>query len=232
MGEFRREERHMVFFDAARMTRPNKMDFKPPTLNRSLLQFFYQCLPFLLKHQMGNLRVQIEPETLDKLKAIQGERCLLLPNHPSDSDPAVMFELARQLDEAFFYVAAREVFDYSMGFRGWLFQNLGVYSLVRGTNDRKSIKTSIETLSENKGRLVIFVEGEISSQNDTLLPIEHGVIQLAFMALSDAHKKWGGRGTAIALCVPRVVAISLRHAGTGARDSACLNAPRKCCWTG
>jgi hypothetical protein len=102
-----------------------------------------------------------------------------------------MFDVAKRLNENFFFVAAREVFDYSLGIRGWFFQKLGVYSLVRGSNDRKSLKTSIETLSENKGRLVIFIEGEISNQNQTLLPLESGVIQLAFMALNDVYKENG-----------------------------------------
>lgn len=102
-----------------------------------------------------------------------------------------MFDIAKRLREAFFFVAAREVFDYSLGIRGWIFQRLGVYSLVRGSNDRASLKTSIGILGENKGRLVIFIEGEISSQNESLLPLESGVIQLAFMALNDCYKAGG-----------------------------------------
>lgn len=179
----------MLHFDATQLTRPNTLDFKPPKPNQ-LLQFgFNTVLPFMLNTMFKGLAVKIDAASLANLKHIQGQRCLLLPNHPSEWDPCVVFEVARRLHENFYFVAAREVFDYSFGFRGWMFQRLGVYSLVRGSNDRASLKTSIEILAQNKGRLVIFVEGEISNQNESLLPLESGVVQLAFMALNELYKQ-------------------------------------------
>lgn len=178
-------------FDPTRHVRPNTLDFKPPMPNPLVQGVFRGILPLINGKLLGGLSVEIDPASLEKLRAIKGQRCLLLPNHPSEWDPCVMFEVGRRLNENFFFVAAREVFDYSYGMRGWFFQRLGVYSLVRGSNDRKSLKTSMEILSENKGRLVIFVEGEISQQNETLLPLEEGVVQLAFMALNDFYKQGG-----------------------------------------
>lgn len=178
-------------FDPVKACRQNTLDFKPPIPNPIVQKFFNLMLPYLNKRVLGGLQVHVEEESLNKLKAIQGQRCLLLPNHPSEWDPCVLFDIGKQLKENFYFVAAREVFDYSYGIRGWFFQHLGVYSLVRGSSDRKSLKTSMGILSENKGRLVIFVEGEISQQNETLLPLETGVIQLAFMALNDVYKQTG-----------------------------------------
>lgn len=178
-------------FDPVKHSLQNTLDFKPPLPSRFLQNAFQFILPYICNKVLGGLTVQIDDADLAKLSAIKGERCLLLPNHPSEWDPCVLFDIGKRLNENFFFVAAREVFDYSYGLRGWFFQKLGVYSLVRGSNDRKSLKTSIETLSENKGRLVIFVEGEISQQNETLFPLEAGVIQLAFMALNDIYKQKG-----------------------------------------
>ena len=176
-------------FDPARHVRPNTMDFKPPKPNSLLIGLMNLLLPWVLSSKaLLGLKITISDADLQKLKSIKGQRCLILPNHPTEFDPCVIFDLARRLKESFFFVAAREVFDYSYGIRGWLFQRLGVYSLVRGTNDRASLKTSIDTLASNKGRLVIFVEGEISSQNETLLPLESGVLQLGMMALNEARK--------------------------------------------
>ncbi|MBY0451024.1 MAG: 1-acyl-sn-glycerol-3-phosphate acyltransferase [Cyanobacteria bacterium] len=176
-------------FDPARHVRPNTMDFKPPKPNALLIGLMNMLLPWVLSSKaLLGLKIAISDADLQKLKAIKGQRCLILPNHPTEFDPCVIFDLARRLKESFFFVAAREVFDYSYGVRGWLFQHLGVYSLVRGANDRASLKTSIDTLASNKGRLVIFVEGEISSQNETLLPLESGVLQLGMMALNEARK--------------------------------------------
>ena len=178
-------------FNAATLTRANTMDFKPPMPNRLIQRLFNATLPLLFNGVFGGLSVSIDRESLDRLKQTKGQRCLILPNHPTEWDPCVVFDIAKRLNEAFYFVAAREVFDYSLGIRGWLFQRLGVYSLVRGTNDRASLKTSMSILAENKGRLVIFIEGEISSQNESLLPLESGVIQLAFMALNDCYKSSG-----------------------------------------
>ena len=67
-------------------------------------------------------------------------------------------------------------------------QRLGVYSVVHGAVDRESFRIMRETLSEGKRKLVIFAEGEISHQNDTVMPFESGVVQLGFWALDDMKK--------------------------------------------
>jgi hypothetical protein len=181
----------MLTFEPARHMRANTLDFKPPKPNSLVQKAFQMLIPTICKSVLGGLSVDIDPTSLERLRALKGQRCLLLPNHPSEWDPCVMFDIGRRLNENFFFVAAREVFDYSYGLRGWFFQRLGVYSLVRGSNDRGSFKTSMDILAGNKGRLVIFVEGEISNQNESLLPLESGVIQLAFMALNDVYKDTG-----------------------------------------
>ena len=67
-------------------------------------------------------------------------------------------------------------------------QRLGVYSVARGSVDRESFRTTRSLLTEGKHPLVVFAEGEISRQNDTVLPFESGVIQLCFWALDDMAK--------------------------------------------
>jgi 1-acyl-sn-glycerol-3-phosphate acyltransferase len=178
-----------MIFDPSKMTRQNTLDFKPPLPNPWFQKLFRLLLPQICRGPLKGLSVEIDSASLDKLICIQGKRCLILPNHPSEWDPCVLFDVASKLNENFFFVAAREVFDYSYGLRGWIFQKLGVYSLVRGSNDRKSFKTSIDILAKNRGRLVIFVEGEISNQNETLMPLEPGVLQIALMALNELYKE-------------------------------------------
>ena len=53
---------------------------------------------------------------------------------------------------------------------------------------RESFRTTRELLAADGGRVVIFPEGEIYSQNDTLLPFQSGVVQLAFWAMEDLRK--------------------------------------------
>jgi 1-acyl-sn-glycerol-3-phosphate acyltransferase len=148
--------------------------------------------PLMLRTMFGGLRVHIEPEELEKLRRYKGQRMLLLPNHPTGEEPAVMFVISMQLRETFNFVAARELFDLERGFRGWVMRRLGVYSVIRGITDRESFMTSKKILMEGKNRLVIFIEGEISRQNDTLIPFEPGVIQLALWA-QEALAKGAGK---------------------------------------
>lgn len=146
-------------------------------------------MPLLLKTIVGNLDVEISSEDLKRLKTYRGKSMLLLPNHPTYLDPYVLFELSKRLNENFNYVCARELFDLSNGLWGVTLQHLGAYSIIRGASDRESFKTSREILANGNNRLVIFIEGEVSHENDTLIPFESGVIQLAFWGLEDRMRR-------------------------------------------
>jgi 1-acyl-sn-glycerol-3-phosphate acyltransferase len=150
-----------------------------------MVHLFKALLPFLMKTVLGGLSVEISKADLERLKEYEGRPMLLLPNHPTYLDPYVMFELSKRLGETFQYVCARELFDLDRGLRGKIFQSLGVYSVIRGAADRESFRTSKEILAKGLNRLVIFIEGEVSHENDTLIPFEPGVIQLAFWALEE-----------------------------------------------
>ena len=60
--------------------------------------------------------------------------------------------------------------------------------MARGSVDREAFRTTRRLLAEGTHPLVIFAEGEISRQNDTVLPFESGVTQLCFWALDDLAK--------------------------------------------
>lgn len=174
--------------DKKPLPKTSGMTFRPPRRNRLAELLVQRLLPFVYRYCLKGFRVQVDPASLEILKNLEGERGLLLPNHPAEWDPYVMFTLSHRLKESFYYVAAREVFDLHHGLQGLLFQYLGVYSVVRGASDKASFLTTRKILSQNLGRLVIFVEGEVSNQNDSLLPLEPGVITLAFLSLMDIYK--------------------------------------------
>ena len=92
-------------------------------------------------------------------------------------DPTVVFLLSKQISQPFYYMAARETFDKGKlgGIRSYVMQRLGVYSVVRGTADRNAFRTTRQILVEGKWPLVIFGEGEISRQNDTVMRFERGI---------------------------------------------------------
>ncbi len=159
-----------------------KQPFYPPQENNLFINLVKTFTPFIFKFLLSGLKVHISEEDLQKLKDLKGQRLLLLPNHPTEDDPYVFIELSRKLNVVFNGVAAREVFDWDGGLRGKLIQWLGAYSLIRGALDRESFKMTKDLLVKGKNPLVVFIEGEISNENDTLIPFEPGVIQLAFWA--------------------------------------------------
>ncbi|MBV9850193.1 MAG: 1-acyl-sn-glycerol-3-phosphate acyltransferase [Armatimonadetes bacterium] len=163
-------------------------DFRPARLHPPTLRLFWAALPLLLRRFCDVVRVDIPPEDIARLKSLAGERLLLTPNHPTNDDPALLFALSQAANVPFHYLACRETFDGLGGLWGRLIQRLGAYSVVRGTADRESFRATRELLAGPAGKVVIFPEGEVYSQNDTLLPFHSGVVQLAFWALEDARR--------------------------------------------
>ncbi|MBX2861887.1 MAG: 1-acyl-sn-glycerol-3-phosphate acyltransferase [Vampirovibrio sp.] len=162
--------------------------FLPPKLNPLLVWVFRLCRPLIYGAALDNFRVEISKDDLALLKSVKDQRLLLLPNHPSADDPFVMFEVSRQMGTMFNYVAAREVFDCVKGLQGWFFQQMGVYSVIRGKADRESFAMTRHKLVSGERPLVIFIEGEVSYENDDLIPFQPGVLQLAFKAQEELVK--------------------------------------------
>lgn len=144
-------------------------------------------MPLVFRYSL-HARLEIVGDGVERFKQLKGKRTVICPNHPGSTDPEVMFGVSREVGEDFNFLAAREVFDWNHGMRGWAFQHLGVYSVVRGAPDRDSFKTTRRLIVEGKKKLVIFPEGEISRQNDTLMPLESGVAQMSFWALDELQK--------------------------------------------
>ena len=162
--------------------------FLPPKDHPFVLGLVRKSLPALMRWHAGGIEVEISEGDLSRLKALRGQRVLLMPNHPTHFDPLVIFEISGRLNEAFRYVACREAFDFEGGVRGWLFQRCGVYSLIRGTADRDSFAMTQSTLVEGKHWLTIFIEGEVTLENDLLIPFEPGVLSLAMRAQETLDK--------------------------------------------
>ncbi len=169
----------------------SRQAFLPPKNNRAVEGLIKLILPWVFDDLLKGLKVRCAKEDLEKLRQYRGERMLLLPNHPTGEDPYVLFEISRRLNESFNYVAAREIFDFEWGLRGWILQHCGSYSIIRGKADRESFKMTKELLVQGLRRLAIFIEGEVSNENDTIIPFEAGVIQLAFRAQEELARRHG-----------------------------------------
>ena len=166
------------------------LDFKPPKPNQSVIKVVNAIMPFVNRWYLKGITLDIDPETIERLGSTRGNPTLISPNHAASDDPYVMFLLSKQLSQPYYYMSAREVFDRGnvLGIRSAVMQRCGVYSVVRGTADRNAFRTTREILVEGKWPLVIFGEGEISHQNDTVMRFERGVAQLCFWAIDDMKK--------------------------------------------
>ena len=143
-------------------------------------------VPLVLRGPLKISKFVIDPESLEQLRGIANQSMVLVPNHADYADASIMFALSKRLGEQFHYMCARETFKGRV--RSYLMQRFGVYSVTRGSIDREAFRTTRSLLTEGKHPLVIFAEGEISRQNDTVLPFESGVVQLCFWALDDMAK--------------------------------------------
>jgi acyltransferase-like protein len=159
--------------------------FVPPRHNPALQWFATTFVPWLGPF-FGNVRdVEIAPEDLARLEGLGPSRAILSPNHPTETDPIVLFWLSRMLGQPFNYLATRETLE---GPRGWLLNRVGVYSVIRGFPDRESLRMTRRLLAEMDRKIVIFPEGLVYEHNDRLLQFQTGVAQMAFWALDDLEK--------------------------------------------
>src|SRR6266540_3757362 len=163
--------------------------FIPPKRSRAAIALGRAVMGLVLRVRYKVVGVEIAQEDLARLRRIRNERAFIAPNHPSNAEPVILFTLSQRVDEPFFYVCCREAFDHFFGLWGRFLQKVGGYSIVRGVADRDSFRTTRALLRQPATKVVIFPEGEVYSQNDTLLPFQSGVIQLMFWALEDIRKK-------------------------------------------
>jgi 1-acyl-sn-glycerol-3-phosphate acyltransferase len=154
--------------------------FYPPQLN-PLLTRICQSISYPAAYCVYQLELAIAPADIERLKAIEEERIVYLPNHPTLDDGVVLFLLSTRLGQLFHYIVAYEAFK---GLQGKFLQRIGAYSIRRGLGDRLSIVQTLKLLQEPACRLVIFPEGGCSYQNDTVMPFRSGAVELALKAMN------------------------------------------------
>jgi 1-acyl-sn-glycerol-3-phosphate acyltransferase len=131
------------------------------------------------------VQVRIDAKDWQWLEGLRDHRALLLPNHPTETEPLVMAWLARRLGQPFYYVATHELYR---GPKGWFIRRIGAFSILRKRPDHRSLRTSLRILAEKDRKLVIFPEGETHTENDRILPLNHGAIQIGFWSLERLEK--------------------------------------------
>lgn len=180
-------------------------DFYPPRMTPVLVRLTQSISPWLGRW-CYRMRLEIAPESLEKLARVSEHRLLLLPNHPTHYDWVALFLLSARCGELFHYLAAYERFG---TLEGRFLQRMGAYSVRRGMGDRPSVAKTLEILMRPRCRLVVFSEGGFSFQNDTVMPFRTGGVQCAMQAMS----KLGKQGEPIPDFYALAVAIKYQYVG-------------------
>lgn len=181
--------------------------FYPPQLNPPLVRLLQQVAPWLVRWRF-QVELVISTEAQVQISTLRQRPCLFVCNHPTFTDPMMLFLFSSILKQPFHYLAAYERFG---GVGGWLLQQIGAYSIRRGQADRDSVAQTLKLLAQPDCKLVIFPEGGCSFQNDTVMPFRPGAVQMAMQALSKRTRQAEEEGARLASLDFYVVPISLKY---------------------
>jgi 1-acyl-sn-glycerol-3-phosphate acyltransferase len=184
------------------------LQFREPKPNAIVIAACKFILPFWLKTR-EHLSISIWGKKEDLLAFSKNRRALVLLNHPDRQDPFVVFQLAIKMREKFYCVAARECFDWDGGWRGWLFQSLGCYSVTRGQADFHSIATSKKILSEGQHKLLVFPEGEITADERKLHDFHNAIFHIALSVQKELAEGDAKEKEHPVLIIPAAIKVSL-----------------------
>ena len=134
-------------------------------------------------HQLKEINID-GLEEFQKIAKEKDARFIILPNHPTHSDPQGINEICRRMNKKPSFMAAYDVFARSK-FVSWFMQRTGAFSVDREGSDRKAMKCAAQILEEGQYPLVIFPEGNVYFCNDRVTPFAEGA---AYIGLRTQHK--------------------------------------------
>ncbi len=164
--------------------------FIPPGFNLPLVWMTDAATPAYLKLMHNVEEVIIREEDRLLLRTLRDDRLLFFSNHPTQVEPTIAWIVAQKMGARFNTMATRRAFDFGGGLVGKLFQNTGTFSVIPGIADRDSIAMARAVLAKPRGKLALYPEGEpMSSENDSLMPFQPGIVKIGWSALEDARKQ-------------------------------------------
>ncbi|MFN3166176.1 MAG: lysophospholipid acyltransferase family protein [Phycisphaeraceae bacterium] len=113
-----------------------------------------------------------------------GDRLVLMPNHPTHADAAIVLEACRRAGLTTQMMAAYDVFLRSR-LDAFVMRRLGAFSVDREGSDARAMKTAMGVLDKGKHALVVFPEGNVYLEADRVTPFSDGA---AFLALRAARQ--------------------------------------------
>lgn len=152
-------------------------EFKPPQPNGMIIEIVEFFLPIYVK-VVEKLSFKFIESPEHPIAFLKDKAAVVVVNHGDRQDPLVLLALEKYMRERFYFVVAREVFDWSHGLLGWFFQKVGGYSVSRGVADFQSIHTTQEILLHPPNKLVVFPEAEITADEMTVHHLGRSFVHL------------------------------------------------------
>lgn len=141
---------------------------------------------FHLRHR--DTKIEIVGDGAQKLRNLRGKRTVICLNHPHHDDADIIFAVSRISREDYYFLAAREIIYGCEPYKR-LLKYLGCLPVDRGGSNVEALIAARNLLTEQPAKLVVFPEGEVSSLNDTLLPLKTGAARIAFSVLQELAKR-------------------------------------------
>lgn len=155
--------------------------FIPPKHNALAIGFAKAILP-ILRWKFG-LELWASENCVRSIQQLKDQQAVLVFNHSDRYDPLIVASFAKLVGEDFSYLASREQFDGWLGFKAWLMQRCGVYSVIRGNpEDLESKRATIKLIAGDKHKLVQFPEGDVTGRDDAILPLKRDGLRNMFEA--------------------------------------------------
>ncbi len=77
--------------------RPKPFTFYPPKNNRFLIGLVKMRLKRLIRRKLHVTEIEISHDDMERLRRLQGERCLVTPSHSGGFEPHIIMYLSKQL---------------------------------------------------------------------------------------------------------------------------------------
>src|SRR4051812_19260170 len=115
-------------------------------------------MPLFLRLVFRIRAVEVGPEDRARVRALRGAAALVVGNHPSLAEPAVLWRLVREEAISCYQLTAWDTLTAGGRFSAMTFQRLGAYSVRRGRRDRASMEMTEKLLAAGE-RVLLFPEG-------------------------------------------------------------------------
>lgn len=163
--------------------------FLGPNFNLPILWITDLLADKIIRYSHNIENIIISEEDKKMLRNLEKERLLFFTNHPSTAEPMIAYHIANVMGSRFHYMTTRRAFDFLSGVASIFLRGLGCFSVVPGIPDKESLKMARSILTQPKGKLVLFPEGEpMCGENDVLMPLQPGILKLSLSAYEDLQK--------------------------------------------